>query len=248
VSAPPARAEIRPLAPARYSFHVTISAETRDKLRRAQDLLQHTRPGADPAAVLDRALTLLLEHLERQKFAALTTKATRSATSAARRVRKSRAVAPATRGSGAADEPPPDRAAGSTPARNATSGAGVRPLTTPRRKRAGARYIPAAVRRAVWAREAGRCGFVTPDGVRCTATGRLEFHHRVPLAEGGAATVENLSLRCTHHNGCEARRWFGDEAVDQARRNRERPVERGRVAGNFAWTELASRTESPQRP
>jgi len=64
-------AEIRPLAPARYSLHVPISEETHAKLRRAQALLRHAVPSADAAVVLDRALTLLVEALERKKFAAL---------------------------------------------------------------------------------------------------------------------------------------------------------------------------------
>ena len=63
-------AGVRPLAPARYEIRFTASAETRDKLRRAQDLLSHALPGGDIGAVIDRALTLLVTDLERKKFAA----------------------------------------------------------------------------------------------------------------------------------------------------------------------------------
>jgi 5-methylcytosine-specific restriction endonuclease McrA len=45
------------------------SAETHDKLRRAQDLLRHTVPNGDLAVIVDRALTLLVRELERTKFA-----------------------------------------------------------------------------------------------------------------------------------------------------------------------------------
>jgi hypothetical protein len=48
----------------------TASRETYDKLRRAQDLLRHAIPDGDPAAIFDRALTLLLSHLEKTKLAA----------------------------------------------------------------------------------------------------------------------------------------------------------------------------------
>ncbi|MDQ3488497.1 MAG: hypothetical protein M3468_12300, partial [Acidobacteriota bacterium] len=48
----------------------TVSRDTHDKLRRAQELLRHTLPSGDPAVILDRALTLLVEQLERAKFAA----------------------------------------------------------------------------------------------------------------------------------------------------------------------------------
>ncbi len=64
---------------------------------------------------------------------------------------------------------------------------------------AGRRYIPSAVRRAVWKRDAGRCAFVGTSG-RCTETGWLEFHHVHPHADGGSASVENIQLRCRAHN------------------------------------------------
>jgi 5-methylcytosine-specific restriction endonuclease McrA len=70
------------------------------------------------------------------------------------------------------------------------------------------RHIPAAVKRAVWRRDAGRCAFVGDAG-RCTETGCLEYHHVVPFAEGGTAVVSNIELRCRAHNAHEAERWFG---------------------------------------
>jgi 5-methylcytosine-specific restriction endonuclease McrA len=65
------------------------------------------------------------------------------------------------------------------------------------------RHVPAAVRRAVWERDSGRCGFVGADG-RCSETGFLEFHHVIPFSVGGATDVENLQLRCRAHNAYEA--------------------------------------------
>ena len=40
---------------------------------------------------------------------------------------------------------------------------------------------------------------------RCAETGFLEFHHVIPFAAGGTATVDNLELRCRAHNAHEAR-------------------------------------------
>jgi hypothetical protein len=65
------------------------------------------------------------------------------------------------------------------------------------------------VRREVTARDAGRCRFVSPDGHRCEETRFLEFHHLVPYARGGRATVENIQLRCRAHNGYEVDLFFG---------------------------------------
>jgi len=61
-------AVVTPLAPERYKVQITIGRETHDRLRRVQDLLRHVVPSGDPAAIFDRALTLLLEDLERRKL------------------------------------------------------------------------------------------------------------------------------------------------------------------------------------
>ena len=80
----------------------------------------------------------------------------------------------------------------------------------------GTRHIPAAVKRAVWARDDGRCTFVGTDG-RCGETGFLEFHHVVPYAAGGAPTVENLQLLCAAHNKHEADCFFGPSQLRERR-------------------------------
>ena len=58
---PSKRSEVRPLAPERDKVQFTVSRETYEKLRRAQDLLRHAIPNGDPAAIFDRALTPLLD-------------------------------------------------------------------------------------------------------------------------------------------------------------------------------------------
>lgn len=169
------RPVVAPLAPERYKVQFTLSAEGHEKLRRAQDLLRHVIPNGDPAAVFERALTLLVEDLERKKLA-LTSRP--------------------------------------RPARRVT---------------AGTRHIPAAVRREVWKRDGGQCGFVGTNG-RCTQRGLLEFHHVVPYAERGEATVDNIQLRCAAHNAYEAERWFG--RADLAR---EGPATYGSTRSGPSW-------------
>jgi hypothetical protein len=78
--------------------------------------------------------------------------------------------------------------------------------------------LPAEVRRQVWERDGAQCAFVGPDGHRCTERGCLEFHHVIPKAAGGPATVSNISMRCRAHNYYEAVRDFGRDKVDRARR------------------------------
>jgi RuvA, C-terminal domain len=65
----PPRATVKPLASERFGLQVTISEQTREKLRYAQELLSHAVPGGDIAQVLDRALDALIAQLERQRFA-----------------------------------------------------------------------------------------------------------------------------------------------------------------------------------
>ena len=73
----------------------------------------------------------------------------------------------------------------------------------------GARTPSAAVKRAVWLRDLGRCAFVGTSGHRCGERRFVEFHHRDPYALGGEATVDGIQLRCRRHNDYEGRLYFG---------------------------------------
>ncbi|MGB2713234.1 MAG: HNH endonuclease signature motif containing protein [Vicinamibacterales bacterium] len=67
----PSRASVVcPLAPERYTVLFTISRETYDKLQSAQALLRHVVPNGDLSLIVDRALTVLVERLEKQKAGA----------------------------------------------------------------------------------------------------------------------------------------------------------------------------------
>lgn len=69
---PLATVAVKPVAPDLYRLHVTLSGATCKKLGRAQQLLRHSVPSGDPAEILDRALGLLVEQLERRRFAKVT--------------------------------------------------------------------------------------------------------------------------------------------------------------------------------
>ena len=60
---------VRPLSPDRYKLELTIGGDTVEKLRLAKDMLGHAIPSGDEAAILDRALTALLDDLAKKKFA-----------------------------------------------------------------------------------------------------------------------------------------------------------------------------------
>jgi hypothetical protein len=57
-------------APERYRVQFTIGPEAHEKLRRLQALLRREIPNGDPGAIFDRALTLLLEKVEKTKLGA----------------------------------------------------------------------------------------------------------------------------------------------------------------------------------
>lgn len=77
------------------------------------------------------------------------------------------------------------------------------------------RYIPAAVRAAVWKRDQGRCTYTDPvTGHRCNSPRFLEIHHRTPHALQGSNTPDNLTLHCRTHNQLAAREDFGNATID----------------------------------
>ena len=149
---PPKPATVSPLSPARYKVQFTISKDTHDKLRRVQDLLRHRVPNGDPAAIFDRALTLLLAELERTKLAAV------------KRSRNTRATSTASR------------------------------------------HVPAAVKRAVWTRDAGqsRLSDVSVAAARpASSSSTISFHtlqvvrRRLRTSSCAAAPTTLMRLRNT---------------------------------------------------
>jgi len=81
----------------------------------------------------------------------------------------------------------------------------------------GSRYIPAAIRRAVFARDLGRCTFVGAQGRRCRATSCLEFDHVEGFARNPVHSIEGIRLRCRAHNLYDAEKMYGRDFMDRAR-------------------------------
>jgi hypothetical protein len=81
------------------------------------------------------------------------------------------------------------------------------------------RHVPAAVKRAVRARDGDQCAFVSDSGRRCTERKGLEFDHVEPVARGGGECVTAASVRllCRAHNQYEADRILGRAFMDGRR-------------------------------
>jgi len=191
---------IVPLSPRRYKIEITVDEETHDKLRSLQDLLGRSSTGRDAAAIISRAIDVLLVRTLARK--AGSTDRPKSTTPTKEKC---------------TDGPR------STTSTNA--GCTDRPATMPAIDTAASkrgqrsRTIPAAVRRDVWRRDSGRCRYVDGRGRRCRETSNIEFHHKAPFAMGGPPTPENIELRCTAHNQYQADLDFGRAFMDARRGN-----------------------------
>jgi 5-methylcytosine-specific restriction endonuclease McrA len=181
----PAAKRIIPLGARRYRIEVTVDEDTHDKLRSLQDLLARSASGTDPAAIISRAIDVLLTETLKRK-AGYT-------------------------------KPPKAALAETSPTDRRATNEGRR-----------ARAIPAAVRRAVWRRDCGRCRYVDRWGRRCDGTRHVEFHHVVPFAIGGRHAADNIELRCAAHNQYQAELDFGRSFMAG-----KRGASRGPGAGAF---------------
>ncbi|MFT4571529.1 MAG: hypothetical protein ACI8TX_002708 [Hyphomicrobiaceae bacterium] len=89
----------------------------------------------------------------------------------------------------------------------------------------------AALRRAVWLRDVGRCRFEDDKAHRCRATRNLEYHHKIPFAQGGQHELANIELRCHGHNQYQADLDF-ERTFMQAKRGESYQQSARTVAGN----------------
>lgn len=208
VPPPPAlrRAKIEPVSGTKSQIVMVVDVEFLARLKRAQSILSNTIPNGDLAAIFSKGVDLILEkHANR--------------------------VGPSTRGKRAAASA---RANDATPtvavesARESASTTDAKPFAKPvsfLRK-----AIPAAVFKAVWERDGGRCQWPTGAGHVCGSDFQLQADHEIPVAWGGASTVENVRILCRAHNIEHARRCFGAIWMDRFRRDRTSAGRSGDVA------------------
>jgi hypothetical protein len=184
------RDEVEPLSADRSRIHVNVSRQFTRKLEAARKGLGHAIPHATMEQALEAALDLLLEKQARA----------RGLVKRPRTFTPTRAPAPTIT---ATPIPTPPVTVTEAPTL-AESG------TEPVHRRTGPREtIPAAVRRAVWERDQGRCTWPLDSGGCCGSTHALELDHLVPWARFGGETVDDLRLLCGPHNKLAARQAFG---------------------------------------
>jgi hypothetical protein len=209
-----AYASTSPLSPGRFKLELTLGQEAYDQLEQLRELLRHQNPRGEITCIVERALRELLERTLKQRFAQ--TASPRPRCAPAPEAGSDASVADAC-------ESQSDRALDAAALSDASLAAGrqqpaARTLEVSRAgtdvldeapSAAKSRYVPRGVLRAIYARDAGRCSYVSADGRRCSARGFLEVHHHRAFALGGPATVGNLRLVCRAHNFWLAERELG---------------------------------------
>jgi hypothetical protein len=188
------------------------SEEYVELVERAKALLSHATPRPHLGLLHLRAMRALVAELEREKYAVTTRQrvARRSAPEAAREQLHKREP-------DLEPQPQPE----SQP----------EPEPESQRPRRRGRHIPAAIRRAVFERDAGRCSYRSDSGERCRETARLELHHSMAFAQGGEHRLDNVTLRCRAHNTLAAEEDFGRDFVTSARDSSEHELW-ARLAGH----------------
>lgn len=191
------------LAPQRYSVQFTAGEEYVKLVEEARALLSHSALHTPLDELHLQAMREFVRALKRRKYAV--TKRPPKGSSNKRRSAERAIESNETTASSEVDRsrPEPDHA---------------RDFEHPRRR---GRYVPAAVRRAVFDRDEGRCTYHDASGQRCCETHLLELHHELAFARGGAHTQENLTLRCQAHNTLAAEEEFGRDWVEIKRESSE---------------------------
>jgi len=118
---------------------------------------------------------------------------------------------------------------------------------------ASSRQVPAAIRRHVYARDAGRCTFVDARGNRCKETGMLELDHLDGFARTHLHDPERIVMRCRAHDQHEAEKMYGREFMAEARAKKSGPsvaaesVVRSPVPERDATRQATNETIRPDR-
>jgi hypothetical protein len=201
------------LTPQRYKVQFTASDEYVKLVEEAQALLSHSAERPTLHELQLRAMRALVTELKRQKYAVTARPRKRSdGTPPPPAPKPKTRGAENAEGSASLDAPKPVPETDPAPVLETE-----REHKHPRQRRQRGRYIPAAVRRAVFARDAARCTYADASGQRCRETHGLELHHMTAFARGGGHTPSNLTLRCRAHNALAAEDDFGRDFIEHKR-------------------------------
>ena len=192
---------MRALHEGRWELKVAIDTECQRGLEQLKGLLTHVDPHMTLGQLVGR---LVKEGLERHD----PSRPRRSRPTANRTADAERTSAPKQSASPTEITSSPTEARqGQDQERPSSTSGSERPAqpacttTSAPKSHARGRAIPAAVKREIWQRYEGRCGYIDPrTGRRCASRHLLQVDHVFPYALGGDAEPANLRLLCAAHH------------------------------------------------
>ena len=219
--------KMRPLSEGRWELKVAIDTECQRGLEQLRGLLSHVDPRMTLGQLVGR---LVKEGLERHD----PSRPRRSRRTANRTADAERTSAPKQSASPTEITSSPTEARqGQDQERSSSTNGSARPVsiassapkrpaqpacttTSAPKSRAPGHAIPAAVKREIWQRYEGRCGYIDPrTGRRCASRHLLQVDHVFPYALGGGAEPANLRLLCAaHHRHRHAERASAREPAE----------------------------------
>ncbi len=208
--------KVRPLSEGRWELKVAIDTECQRGLEQLKGLLTHVDPHMTLGQLVGR---LVKEGLERHD----PSRPRRSRPTANRTADAERTSAPKQSASPTEITSSPTEARqGQDQERPSSTSGSERPAqpacttTSAPKSRAPGHAIPAAVKREIWQRYEGRCGYIDPrTGRRCASRHLLQVDHVFPYAMGGGAEPDNLRLLCAaHHRHRHAERASAREPAE----------------------------------
>src|SRR6185295_2044378 len=211
--------------PLRYGVQFSAAEEYVQLVERAKALLSHAHSKSTLEEIHLRAMRLLVAELEKRRFGAAAPR--REAAQGAGSVRESSETSASSDSNDSNDSNDPSDSNDSNEPGELSASSASNASNEPRAARQRGRYIPAAVRREVFERDAARCTFVDSAGQRCREAHRLDLHHLRPFAQGGEHKASNLALRCRAHNALSAEQDFGRDFVENKRARRHEPFGSG---------------------
>ena len=215
------RQKVVQVSPRQYKITLVVGDAFKAKLDRVKKILSHSVPDGNLEALLSRALDLVLAKDDRRHAAPIPKKTARhasrpnSAIDAAGEVaRKNPTEAAALNGSvNDAGE-----AAPAAPQVSSVDGEETRRPASAESRRREREYIPVDVRKALWARDEGKCCWELASGETCGSEFQVQPDHKIPVAFGGRSVLSNLRLLCRLHNLLAARRAFGEAFMAKFRK------------------------------
>ena len=208
--------KMRPLSEGRWELKVAIDTECQRGLEQLKGLLTHVDPHMTLGQLVGR---LVKEGLERHD----PSRPRRSRPTANRTADAERTSAPKQSASPTEITSSPTEARqGQDQERPSSTSGSERPAqpacttTSAPKSHARGRAIPTAVKREIWQRYEGRCGYIDPrTGRRCASRHLLQVDHVFPYAMGGGTEPDNLRLLCAaHHRHRHAERASAREPAE----------------------------------